>query len=191
LTVYDWLIIVFWIMFIAYWAISALGAKRTIGARGWWPEGGLRLSIIALVLLALHVPAVHRALRHTRLSAASFRLVAGPVNVALCALGIGFAIWARAHLGRNWGMPMSRKENPELVTTGPYRFVRHPIYGGILLAMLGSTIGASIIWLLPLVLSCAYFVYSARAEEKLMLEQFPVQYPAYKQRTKMLFPFML
>jgi protein-S-isoprenylcysteine O-methyltransferase Ste14 len=191
MTVYDWLILAFWLMFIAYWAISAPGAKRTVGRRGWGWEGGLRLSILVLVLLAFHVPAVHRALRNARLSAASFRLVAGPVGIALCALGIGLAIWARAHLGRNWGMPMSRKENPELVTTGPYRFVRHPIYGGILLAMLGSTIGASIVWLLPLVVSCAYFVFSARAEEKLMLEQFPAQYSAYRQRTKMMLPFML
>jgi protein-S-isoprenylcysteine O-methyltransferase Ste14 len=191
MTVYDWLILAFWLMFIAYWAISAPGAKRTVGRRGWGWEGGLRLSILVLVLLAFHVPAVHRALRNARLSAASFRLVAGPVGIALCALGIGLAIWARAHLGRNWGMPMSRKENPELVTTGPYRFVRHPIYGGILLAMLGSTIGASIVWLLPLVVSCAYFIYSARAEEKLMLKQFPAQYSAYGQRTKMMLPFML
>jgi protein-S-isoprenylcysteine O-methyltransferase Ste14 len=191
MTVYDWLILAFWLMFIAYWAISAPGAKRTVGRRGWGWEGGLRLSILVLVLLAFHVPAVHRALRNARLSAASFRLVAGPVGIALCALGIGLAIWARAHLGRNWGMPMSRKENPELVTAGPYRFVRHPIYGGILLAMLGSTIGASIVWLLPLVVSCAYFVFSARAEEKLMLEQFPAQYSAYRQRTKMMLPFML
>lgn len=191
MTVYDWLITAFWITFVAYWAISAPGAKRTIGRRGWGWEGGLRLSIIVLVLLALHVPAVHRALRNARLSAASFHLAAGPVGVALCALGTGLAIWARAHLGRNWGMPMSRKENPELVTTGPYRFVRHPIYSGILLAMFGSTIGAGVIWLLPLVLFGAYFIYCAGTEEKLLLEQFPAQYSAYKQRTKMLLPFLL
>jgi protein-S-isoprenylcysteine O-methyltransferase Ste14 len=191
MTAYDWFITAFWIMFVAYWAISAPSAKRMIGARRWGREGGLRLGIIVLALLAFHVPAVHRALQNARLSAAGFRLVAGPIGVALCALGIGLAVWARAHLGRNWGMPMSRRENPELVTTGPYRFVRHPIYGGILLAMLGSTIGASIIWLLPLVLFGAYFIYSARAEEKLMLEQFPGQYAAYMKRTKMLLPFML
>jgi protein-S-isoprenylcysteine O-methyltransferase Ste14 len=191
MTVYDWFITAFWIMFVVYWAISALGAKRTIGARGWGGGGGLRLGMIVLVLLAFHVPAVHRALRNAGLSAASFRLVAGPIGGALCALGIGLAVWARAHLGRNWGMPMSRKENPELVTTGPYRFARHPIYGGILLAMLGSTIGASIVWLLPLVLFGAYFIYSARAEEQLMLEQFPAHYAAYMKRTKMLLPFTL
>jgi protein-S-isoprenylcysteine O-methyltransferase Ste14 len=88
-------------------------------------------------------------------------------------------------------MPMSRRENPELVTTGPYAFVRHPIYAGMLLSMLGSTIGESALWLVPLILFGAYFIHSARREEKRMLEQFPEQYPAYMERTKILLPFVL
>ena len=56
------------------------------------------------------------------------------------ASGIGLAIWARIHLGRNWGMPTSQKADPELVTTGPYRFVRHPIYTGLLVALLGTAL---------------------------------------------------
>jgi protein-S-isoprenylcysteine O-methyltransferase Ste14 len=47
------------------------------------------------------------------------------------------AVWARLHVGRNWGMPMTQRAEPELVTSGPYRFVRHPIYSGLLTAMLG------------------------------------------------------
>ena len=87
-------------------------------------------------------------------------------------------------------MPMSTKENPELVTTGPYAFVRHPIYTGILLAMLGTAIGENVSWLLPLLLFGGYFIYSARREEELMLRQFPEQYPAYMRRTNMLVPRM-
>jgi protein-S-isoprenylcysteine O-methyltransferase Ste14 len=45
-------------------------------------------------------------------------------------LGLGFAIWARVHIGRNWGTPMTQKDEPELVTSGPYHLVRHPIYSG-------------------------------------------------------------
>ena len=88
-------------------------------------------------------------------------------------------------------MPMSRKENPELVTSGPYAYVRHPIYTGILIAMLGSAIGASAFWLIPLVLLGIYCVYSARREEKRMMEQFAEQYLQYMSRTKMLVPFLL
>ena len=86
---------------------------------------------------------------------------------------------------------MSRKERPELVTTGPYAFVRHPIYAGIILALLGAAIAESIFWLVPFFLAGAYFIYSARSEEKIMAQEFPDAYPAYQRRTKMLVPFLL
>ena len=100
-------------------------------------------------------------------------------------------MFARVYLGRNWGMPMSRKEHPELVTGGPYAVVRHPIYTGIILAMLGSAIGESLFWALPLMLFAAYFVHCARQEEELMRAQFPDQYPDYMRRTNMIVPFVL
>ena len=112
------------------------------------------------------------------------------LQIAAPLLGIGLAVWARVHLDRNWGMPMSRKQNPELVTTGPYAFVRHPIYTGIILAMFGSMIGESPFWVLPLILSGTYFVFSARREEAFMDAQFPERYRAYMKRTKMLLPFV-
>ena len=58
----------------------------------------------------------------------------------LFAVGLGFAIWARRALGHNWGTPMSQKYEPELVTSGPYWMVRHPIYSGILVAGLGTAV---------------------------------------------------
>ena len=192
MTIYVWLIGACWVLFVAYWAVAAVGAKRNIGRPyAWWREGALRLGIVALGLLAWRVPAVRQVVRTQHLFAAQHNVVAGAVGAALCALGVGLAVWARVHLGRNWGMPMSRKENPELVTTGPYAVVRHPIYTGIILAMLGSTIGGSLIWALPLVLGGIYVVASARREETLMLEQFPQQYAAYRRRTWMLLPFLL
>jgi protein-S-isoprenylcysteine O-methyltransferase Ste14 len=150
----------------------------------------LRLTVIVFVLLALRSPVVSHVLRNEYAYAVDSALM-GSIGVVFCALGIGLAIWARIHLGRNWGMPMSRKENPALVTTGPYAFVRHPIYTGMLLAMLGSTIAESALWTLPLALLGAYFIFSARREEELMIEQFPEQYPAYMKRTKMLLPSVL
>jgi protein-S-isoprenylcysteine O-methyltransferase Ste14 len=191
MTIDNRLIAAFWLIFIVYWAAMAVGAKKNIGARFWSREIGLRVGAIVLVLLALRLPVFRQALRNALAYAPSSSALMGAVGVVLCALGIGLAIWARAYLGRNWGMPMSRKENPELVTTGPYAYVRHPIYTGMLIAMLGSAIGESPFWSLPLVLFGIYFVYSARREEKLMMEQFPEQYRAYMKRTKMLVPFIL
>jgi len=190
MTIYNWLIVALWLIFIAYWAVMAMGAKRTVGARFWGREIGWRLGVIVLIVLALRIPAVRHALQDARAHAAGISPLLGLGGVALCALGIAFAIYARVHLGRNWGMPMTRKENPDLVTSGPYACVRHPIYTGILIAMVGSAIGTSSFGLIPFVLLGIYFVYSARKEEKLMMAQFPEQYSQYMSRTKMLVPLV-
>src|SRR6185503_8446049 len=109
---------------------------------------------------------------------------------ACAVVGITFAIWARYTLGRNWGMPMSVKEKPELVTSGPYALVRHPIYTGVLLALLGSTFVVGLWWLIIFAVGTIYFLYSAAREEALMMKEFPNEYPAYKARTKMLIPLI-
>jgi protein-S-isoprenylcysteine O-methyltransferase Ste14 len=85
-------------------------------------------------------------------------------------------------------MPVSRKEQPELVTIGPYAHLRHPIYTGLILAMLGSAIGVNVFWTVMLVPVGAYFIYSARREETVMLQLFPEQYAAYMARTGMFAP---
>jgi protein-S-isoprenylcysteine O-methyltransferase Ste14 len=108
----------------------------------------------------------------------------------LYVLGLGLAVWARVYIGRNWGTPMSRKQDPELVTSGPYRMVRHPIYSGIILASIGTAVAISLYWLIVAALFGAYFIYSALQEERFMAEQFPNTYPEYKRSTKMLIPFV-
>jgi len=112
------------------------------------------------------------------------------VGVGLCLAGFGFAVWARMNLGRNWGMPMSLRQGHELVTSGPYSYVRHPIYTGIMLAMIGSALTLGLIWLVLFAVTFVYFAFSARTEEELMVAQFPDTYPAYRRRTKMLIPFV-
>jgi len=190
--IYRWLILTCWLVFVVTWAVFACTAKRTI--KHEWACGreiALRLGILVLVLLALRFIGFSRAAKVVRVYAVNRNPVAGLIGVALCAFGVGVAVLARIHLGRNWGLPMSRKEKPDLVTTGPYAAVRHPIYAGLLLAILGSAVGQSLFWVLPLVMLGPYFIHSAWCEEKLMTEQFPDQYPAYTKRTKMLLPYIL
>jgi protein-S-isoprenylcysteine O-methyltransferase Ste14 len=110
------------------------------------------------------------------------------VGLAIWVLGLGLAVWARIYLGRNWGMPTSTRENPELVTSGPYRAIRHPIYTGILPAMIGSAIAVSVWCLIAVALIGGYFIYSAFVEERNMTRLFPGAYPEYQQSTKMLIP---
>jgi protein-S-isoprenylcysteine O-methyltransferase Ste14 len=190
MTIFQWIIPALWLAFAAYWGITALGAKRSIGTTAWWTQSLLRLGIAVLTLLAFHLFGMDHALRLVQ-AYQMHSVILGAIGSVCVLLGLGLAVYARLYLGRNWGMPMSRKEDPELVTGGPYARVRHPIYTGIILAMLGSAIGESIFWAVPLVLFAAYFIHSARREEELMREQFPAQYPAYMRRTKMIVPFVL
>ena len=170
-----------WAAFWIYWLAMALSAKRSHVA--WSRELRIRAVIFFAVFLLIRVG----AFRHSEQNSDPWRAGAG---LALFALGLWFAIWARVHIGRNWGMPMSRKDAPELVTGGPYRLVRHPIYSGILLAGVGTAIALNWLWIVPVVLAGVYFVYSASVEERYMTEQFPDTYPAYRRATKMLVPFI-
>ena len=85
---------------------------------------------------------------------------------------------------------MSQKDDPELVTSGPYHLVRHPIYSGILGAGVGTAVALSWLWLIAVGLAGVYFVYSATVEERNLATQFPETYPAYRSSTKMLVPFV-
>ncbi|MDE1925112.1 MAG: isoprenylcysteine carboxylmethyltransferase family protein [Patescibacteria group bacterium] len=185
---YALLIGVCWLIFIVFWIVSALSAKRTLRRGAWWQFAGWRLFVIVVVLWLIHI-GYFNGFNHAYWFVPFNPLISG-IGLACCAAGIALAIWARVYLGRNWGMPMSVKESPELVTTGPYAYVRHPIYTGVLLAIFGTILTSGAWWIVLLMATGVYFIYSATQEEKIMLKEFPGEYPAYKKRTKMLIPFI-
>jgi len=170
-----------WAAFWLYWLVAAFSVKR--GRVSWSRELGIRAVLVIAAILLIRVG----AFRGHGLNTAPWRAGLGLV---LFALGLGFAIWARIHIGRNWGTPMTQKDDPELVTSGPYHLVRHPIYSGILVAGVGTAVALSWLWLTAVVLAGVYFLYSATVEERYMAAQFPDKYPAYKRSTKMLVPFI-
>jgi protein-S-isoprenylcysteine O-methyltransferase Ste14 len=169
-----------WALFWVYWLIAAIGVKRGPRRRRAVPPG-VRVLVLAFVAARVSIGNTG-AVRDLAVQ------IAGTVAF-VC--GIALAVWARIYLGRNWGMPMAQKDEPELVTSGPYRFVRHPIYTGILLAMVGTAVATNVYWLLAAGVAAAYFVHSARVEERILLGAFPGVYPGYRARTKMLIPFVL
>jgi len=171
-----------WAAFWLYWLVAAFSMKR--GRVPWSRELGIRAVIVVVAVLLVRLG----VFRDHRLNRDSWRAGLGLI---MFALGLGFAIWARVHIGGNWGTPMTQKNEPELVTSGPYRLVRHPIYSGILIAGAGTAVALSWLWLIAVVLAGIYFVYSAAVEERYMTEQFPATYPAYKRSTKMFVPFLL
>ena len=170
-----------WAAFWIYWLVAALSMKR--GRVAWSRELPVRAVIIVVVIVLVRLG----LFRHHSVNSDVGRAAVGLV---LFAAGLGFAIWARVHIGRNWGTPMSQKVDPELVTSGPYRRVRHPIYSGILLAGVGTSVALGWVWLLVVALAAGYFVYSALVEERYLSLQFADTYPAYRQATKMLVPFV-
>ena len=171
-----------WAAFALYWLVAAFSMTR---ARvSWFRELRIRAVIVVAAILLSRLG----AFRGHGLNTDPWRAGLGLV---LFALGLGFAIWARVHIGRNWGSPMMQKDEPELVTSGPYHLVRHPIYSGILVAGIGTAVALSWLWLTVVALAGVYFLYSARVEERYMNDQFPDAYPAYKRSTKMLLPLIL
>jgi protein-S-isoprenylcysteine O-methyltransferase Ste14 len=169
-----------WIVFWVYWLGSAFGVKEGRRSGRRIPLNGLSaLSVILLI----------RVFRGGNLAVSS--PILGAIGAVVFASGLALAIWARVHLGRNWGMPMTRKTEPELVTSGPYRFVRHPIYTGLLAGVLGTALVTNLLGLVIVVVLGGYFYYSASVEEKNLTAVFPSAYPAYRARTKMLIPFVL
>jgi protein-S-isoprenylcysteine O-methyltransferase Ste14 len=171
-----------WAAFWLYWLVAARGRKR--GRVQWSGEVVVRTVIVVLLLVLSRWGALRGHHLNTN------RGLAG-LGLALFVLGLGLAVWARVHIGRNWGIPMTQKDDPELVTSGPYRTIRHPIYSGILVAGAGTAVALRWQWLIAVALTGIYFGYSATMEERYLTERFPEAYPAYQRSTKMLVPFLL
>lgn len=175
-------IFVVWGAFWIYWLVSASTAKESS------TRGGRRLRGVSLLIIVVASVVIRRLPSGGGLTIHSPVLHA--VGTAVFVAGLAFAVWARIHLGRNWGMPMTERAEPELVTSGPYRCIRHPIYTGILLGLLGTALAVNLYYLIAVAVLTGYFVFSATVEERNMTSAFPQLYPEYKAHTKMLIPFL-
>jgi protein-S-isoprenylcysteine O-methyltransferase Ste14 len=176
-----------WIPWLVYWWLGSRDVKPTRVPEPITSQLRHRAPLILAALLLAAPRLVPRVLTRRFLPPNAFFLVSGAV---LLAAGLGFSVWARRHLGRNWSASVVVKEGHTLVRTGPYRYVRHPIYTGILLAILGMvlTIGE---WRGPLAMLCVLlsFAVKSRQEEARMRETFP-EYREYQRKTKALVPFV-
>lgn len=182
MVIYGNIIGLLWLFFILYWIVSASSVKKDVYRRGsWWQRTVILVAVI--IVFANFIPVWRQPLFPS--SAAL-----GTIAVIVTAAGIGFAIWARRHLGANWSSQPSLKEGHELVTSGPYRLVRHPIYTGIIFAFIGTALIDSALWGVILLFVTVMFIRRVYVEDGLMTRQFPDQYPEYKKRTKALIPFV-
>jgi protein-S-isoprenylcysteine O-methyltransferase Ste14 len=176
-----------WIAWWVYWVIAARDVKATR-----WRESPLsrllHLAPLALAVLLLIARPYQLPLLTERFLPRGPQLPA--LGAVVVAAGLGLAIWARRHLGRNWSSTVTLKDDHALIRSGPYASVRHPIYSGLLLAFLGTAVAVGE-WrgLVALGLAFLALLRKSRVEEQRMREAFP-GYDAYCRTTAALIPFV-
>ena len=190
---YDALTIACWIIFIVYWTVASTHVKHDRHVKSAWQSSGFAISM-ALVFLVVVATLAERDILWELFSiypVVPNSPIIDAIGTVVCATGIAVAIWARVHLGRNWSAEPAIKEGHILVTSGPYRFVRHPIYASLLLAACGSALVGGSIWIVVLITLAGILMYRMIKEERILFAEFKQEYFAYKRRTCLLIPFIL
>jgi len=185
----DYLFPAMWLGYMAYWWAMSRNVKAT-EQRESAASRLARLVAIACAAALLWLPSVpipflnERFLPHGALCFWS--------GAGLTAGGLLFSVWGRSHLGENWSQAVTVKEGHELITSGPYGLVRHPIYTGLLLGFLGSAVARGE-WrgLVSVALVFGTLLHKLSLEEKWMRAEFGQSYEAYSRRVAALVPYIL
>jgi len=188
MSVYTEITIACWAVLLTYWFVNASKVKAAVQT-----QTALSRYVYLFFLASGFVITYARIFAVGPLG---YQLIpvndlSGIVGLAVCIGGVAFAIWARRTLGNNWSGEVTLKKEHELVQRGPYKIVRHPIYTGFEIGLLGVaiTIG-QVKGLLGLSIVFAAHYYKTTMEEKIMYAQFPTQYADYAKRVKRLVPFV-
>jgi protein-S-isoprenylcysteine O-methyltransferase Ste14 len=175
------------LVFVAFWIATAFSTKRTVRRTGSW-------RLLFLVILVGYF-VVRLGFRHAGWMNGFVwprTLATGLAADAIALAGLAVMLWARVVLGRNWSADVAVKDGHELVTGGPYHWVRHPIYSGLLLLALGWAVWRgqwSGFWGLAVLV--VLLLVKARSEEQLMIQHFGEAYLGYKARVKALVPYVV
>jgi protein-S-isoprenylcysteine O-methyltransferase Ste14 len=185
----DLAILVVWIIVGLVWLAASASLKSVVRAEPLRSRLFNLLAILLAFLLLFN--------SHLNVGVLNRRFIPDAPAVwwtgfALTVTGAALAIWARLLLGANWSANVTVKQNHELKRTGPYSIVRHPIYSGFLLAMLGTAIAfGEVRGLIAFALALVAWRMKSLIEERFMLDQFGRQYAQYKREVKALIPFVL
>jgi protein-S-isoprenylcysteine O-methyltransferase Ste14 len=185
---YRYLFPAMWLSWAAYWWLTARAVKPTERLESL----GSRLLHILPLVLAVWLIWAHRVpgpfLNERLFPWAPWEFWLGALFTAT---GLAFAVWARVHIGRNWSGTVTIKQDHELVASGPYALVRHPIYTGLLLGLIGSAFARGE-WRGALAVFIAWLALwrKLRLEERWMFERFGEKYADYKRRVPALVPFL-
>lgn len=180
------IIFVLWLAWLIYWIIAARTAKTTRQR-----EQPVWLAVHTLALLAAGL--LYGAPKLAPLALQQRFVPDGAlfpmIGTVLVAVGLVIAVWARHHLGTNWSGMAALKQQHTLIRSGPYHAVRHPIYSGLLLALLGTAIAIGA-WrsLVGFVIALLVFLHRMRFEEAFMAEAFGDEYARYRRASWRLIP---
>lgn len=178
-----------WLVLIIVWTVGAIAAKRNKRTQ---PS-------VSLLIHSCLIVAAFSLLFWRRLSVGILAWRFVPDSQALAAsgfvltvAGVAVAIWARFFLGRNWSGMVTIKQDHRLVRRGPYAIVRHPIYTGFVLAMLGTALAlGELRGLLAVAVALIHWWGKSQIEERFLLDQFGAEYAQYRREVKALIPFVL
>ncbi len=178
----TWFIYILWAVTIIYLIVTAARAKRDTAG-----HLGQSFLLLAAMIVAFLLPLLPI---FSFLDTSGASALQRGLGIVIALTGTVFFVWARQSLGGNWSQTVSVKEDHELVTTGPYRYVRHPMCGAGLVTCLGSALTAGGGFVFLLILLTPLFLWRVGAEDRLLARQFPATFPAYRQRSKALIPFI-
>src|SRR5271154_7555064 len=180
---------VVWIAFLLYWQIKAIDTKTT---KRLEPAASRILRVLIMVIAITLLSTTRIPLRWLYLQLWPQGLWPFWLGAAVTIAGLLFAVSAREHLGRNWSRSVTIKQGHELITTGPYAVVRHPIYTGILAGFLGMAIAISQVrgFIVFVHIFLAFWI-KLRMEEQWMRSQFGETYATYAHQTAALVPYLL
>lgn len=173
-----------WLVLDIYWALAARHTKPVIGGGRQWRTWWVTFLIYALYCLPLSsVPILGQRIvpRFVPLQT---------LGALTCAFGVGFAIWSRRVLAGSWNAAVTRGEAHCLVQRGPYAIVRHPIYFGFLVAVVGMVIALGEVRAFALLFGVEILLKKIGQEESILRTAFPGEYPEYEQRVKRLLPWI-
>ena len=175
-----------WLLFAAYWFFAAVGAKRP--AKKENPgERFMHIAFMALGFFMFYGGAFRLGLLGRRFL--PDELWIAWAGAAITLLGVLFAIWARFTIGKEWSAEVQIKEGHQLIRTGPYAHIRHPIYTGILLALCGTAIAiGEYRAILGLVLFLVGFTRKAKKEERFLAGEFGPAFDEHRRHTGFFLP---
>ena len=175
-----------WLVFLAYWSVSALKLK-SIKRREPRGERLIQLVFMVAAYFLMFNDQFSRGWLTTRFVTASPSI--GKFGVTIAVVGIALAMWARWHLGENWSATVTLKEGHELIRSGPYRYMRHPIYSGMLLAFVGTALAlGEYRALISVAIVLVAFYTKAKKEELFLTQEFGEKFREHSRRTGMFLP---